>query len=105
MCGSSIGSVVSRNLVLQSNQRCYVMHGTHDVTLDSNVAFDTRGHCFMLEDHSEQRNQFLNNLAAVTRKVDVKIREQETDEFPSSFWISNPENSFVGNVAAGSEHR
>ena len=44
------GSVLSKNLVRESNQRCYVIHGTHNVTLSENVAFDTFGHCFMTEE-------------------------------------------------------
>ena len=99
-----MGSVVSKNLVRESNQRCYVIHGSHNVTLDSNVAYDTKGHCFVLEDSGEMDNLLSKNLAAVTRKVETKIRPEETDDVPSSFWLTNPMNSFVGNVAAGSEH-
>ena len=104
LSGSVEGSIVSKNVVRESNQRCYVIHGSHNVTLDSNVAYDTQGHCFLLEDSGEMDNTFRGNLAAVTRKVTTKIRDEETDEFPSSFWLTNPMNSFVGNVAAGSEH-
>ena len=104
MCGSAEGSIVSRNLVRESNQRCYVIHGTHNVTLDSNIAYDTFGHCFMLEDHAERDNILVDNLAAVTRKAVTVISSDETDDFCSSFWITNTENTFVGNVAAGSEH-
>jgi hypothetical protein len=58
----------------------------------------------MLEDHSERDNTLTNNLAAVAKKVITKIRPEETDDVPSSYWITNPENTFIGNVAAGSEH-
>ena len=81
-----------------------VIHGSHNVTLDSNVAYDTKGHCFLLEDSGEMDNVLTGNLAAVTRKVETKIRPEESDEVPSSFWLTNPLNTFVGNVAAGSEH-
>ena len=104
MCQSVAGSVVSKNVVRQSHQRCYVIHGTNDLTVDSNVAYDTFGHCFMLEDGGEMGNVLTGNLASVTRKVDTLIRPEETDNVPSSFWITNPMNSFIGNVAAGSEH-
>ena len=33
LCGSALGSIVSKNLVIESNQRCYVMHGSHNVTV------------------------------------------------------------------------
>lgn len=103
MSGSATNSVVSRNLVINSNQRCYVVHGTHDVLLDSNVCYDHFGHGFLLEDHSERNNVLQNNLVAVTKKVVTKISNDESDDFPASYWITNPENTFIGNVAAGSE--
>ena len=104
MSGSATGSLVSRNLVTNSFQRCYVVHGTHNVTFDSNVCYDHFGHGFLLEDHSERYNILRNNLVAVTKKVITKIRDEESDDFPASYWITNPENTFIGNVAAGSEH-
>ena len=51
------GSTVAKNVVWQSNQRCFVIHGTHNVTLSENVAYDTRGHCYMLEDGGEWDNK------------------------------------------------
>ena len=44
------GSTVAKNVIWKSNQRCFVVHGTHNLTLSENVAYDTRGHCYMLED-------------------------------------------------------
>ena len=44
------GSTLAKNVIWKSNQRCIVVHGTHNLTLSENVAYDTRGHCFMLED-------------------------------------------------------
>ena len=48
---------MAKNVVWQSNQRCFVIHGTHNVTLSENVAYDTRGHCYMLEDGGEWDNK------------------------------------------------
>ena len=45
MSESVFGSTVTKNLVRESNQRCYVVHGTHNLTLIENIAFDTFGHC------------------------------------------------------------
>ena len=69
-----------------------------------NVAYNTKGHCYILEDGSEQNNTLLNNLAVLQSPVDVRISENESDHLPSSFWLLNPQNTFVGNVAAGSSH-
>lgn len=59
----------------------------------------------MTEDGIEQGNQFMYNLGALTRKVSNKIPDNgdETDDEPSTFWMTNPANSWLGNVAAGSE--
>ena len=55
------------------------------------------------EDGGEWDNQFLYNLGAKTGKLPVDVpRAGETDSFPSTVWITNPHNHFIGNVAAGS---
>jgi hypothetical protein len=95
---------VSKNSIRLSNQRCVVVHGTHNLTVSQNVAFDTVGHCYVLEDGGELDNKFVSNLGATTRRTTRLIRPFETDNsIPSTFWISNPANTWGGNVAAGSE--
>ena len=47
------GTVVAQNVVRESNQRCIVVHGTHNATIYDNVAFGAKGHCIMLEDGGE----------------------------------------------------
>lgn len=37
MCGSSAGSVVSKNVIINSNQRCVFIHDTNDVSIEDNV--------------------------------------------------------------------
>ena len=105
MSGSQDKSVVARNTIRHSNQRCVVIHGTHNVTLEFNIAFDTFGHCFMLEDGIEQDNKFYYNLGLETKIMpdESLLSIAESDMFPATFWISNPLNYFLGNVAAGSE--
>jgi G8 domain len=108
-CDDVDGSVVSRNTIRQSNQRCVVVHGTNKLRIEENVAFDTKGHCYMTEDGMETNNEFIRNLGAQTG-IPAKIipnqgsNGDETDFEPATFWITNPTNSWVGNVAAGSEH-
>lgn len=78
-------------------------HSTHNVTLQENVAFDTFGHCFMLEDGGEWDNRFISNLGAVTKRPERAIRPQESDVVtPTTFWMTTMTNHFIGNVAAGS---
>ena len=67
------------------------------------MAYDTSGHCFMTEDGIEQGNKFLYNLGALTRAVVTRIPNngsngEETDNEPSTFWMTNPNNVWEGNV-------
>jgi len=54
-------------------------------------------------------NQFYHNIAVRTHKPARAIPNMGTngdesdDRFPSLFWITNPESTFVGNVASGSQ--
>ena len=90
-------------------QRCIVVHGTSNMTIDSNVAFQTAGHCFIVEEGSEVGNTFVRNLGIAQRPVTTVIPpsvpgkfDLHTDNQPSTFWLSNPFNNLIGNVAAGS---
>jgi hypothetical protein len=110
MCGDVTGSVVSKNLIRESNQRCIVVHRSHNLQIDGNVAYDTFGHCFMTEDGNEKGNTFTNNLGALTHNVpennvipDDGTNGEETDNDAATFWMTNPSNTWVGNVAAGSQ--
>lgn len=52
-----------------SEQRCIVVHGTNFVMVENNVAYDTRGHCFIAaEDGYETDNTFKDNLGARTKR-------------------------------------
>lgn len=108
-CDDVTGSIIRKNSIRQSNQRCVVVHGTNHLRIEENVAFDTKGHCYMTEDGIEIGNEFIRNLGAQTGVPERLIPESaafhngiETDNFPATYWITNPENLFVGNVAAGS---
>ena len=49
LCGNALGAVVAKNTICQSNQRCIVIHGTDNLLVTENIAYDTAGHCFMTE--------------------------------------------------------
>jgi hypothetical protein len=107
-CGDVDGSIVTKNTIRLSNQRCVVVHGTDNLQVVENVAFNTKGHCFMLEDGIETGNEFIRNLGAYTAIPKTIIPNLgangvETDNAPATFWITNPTNTWIGNVAAGSE--
>jgi len=102
MSGSVAGSVVRKNVVRESKQRCVVIHGSHDVLVEDNVSFDSYGHCYILEDGGEHDNTFRNNLGARTRGQGISIGS--TDNEASTIWITNPNNHFIDNVCAGSQN-
>lgn len=100
----SVGSTVCRgNSIINSNQRCVVLHASHNITVEGNVAFNNSGHCFITEEGGEMDNVFKNNLAILTSSVSIRISSEESDHQASGFWMSNPSNVLIGNVAAGSQ--
>ena len=109
------------------------VHGTNNLSIENNVTYNTVGHCFFLEDGIETGNQFVRNLAIQTKchptlecvpfnigpngealkfenrpaLLQASFHSGNTllpsDNTVSSFWITNPDNSFIDNVAAGSD--
>jgi len=87
-------SIVSKNTIRNSNNRCINIKGTHNVLVAENIAYNTLGHCFVLA--SGTGNVFDRNLGAVTTNSTL-------DTECSTFYIGHPSNTFTGNVAAGSK--
>jgi parallel beta-helix repeat protein len=107
-CGDSSGSVISKNTIRKSNQRCIVLNGSNNVHVEGNVAFDTTGHCFVLESGTEAGNAFVSNIGAYTHNAEhlmpqYGVSGKETDDQAVTFWSTNPSNLWQGNVAAGSQ--
>ncbi|HEX4056681.1 MAG TPA: G8 domain-containing protein, partial [Tepidisphaeraceae bacterium] len=130
LVGDGQGQYIENSSIHDSYSRCVTVHGTNDVRVENNVAFNTVGHCYFLEDGVETGNQFIHNLGMMTKchpdgkpcvptnlgpigtegktvfdpagqsAKDVLI---PSDNTASTFWITNPDNIFRDNVAAGSE--
>jgi len=90
MSDSVTGSSVRRNVIRQSNQRCVVLHGSNEIMVENNVAYDTHGHCYILEDGAEMENTFKDNLGAKTRNQKHSIGA--TDKKAATFWVTNTKN-------------
>jgi G8 domain len=101
MDGSAPDSYLKESAIHHSFNRCVTVHGTNELTIKDNVCFDHLGHGFFMEDGAERRNVFAGNLGLGTREVDDGLLP--TDENPATFWITNPDNTFRNNVAAGSD--
>lgn len=77
------------------------IHGSHNVDIINNVAYDHYGHCFFLEDGGEKGTYYEHNLGLTTRQGELT----ESDDEPSTFWITSPLTTMRNNAAAGSDNK
>ena len=103
MMGDAPGQYARSNSIWHSFSRCVTVHGTNDVTVASNVCYDHAGHGYFLEDGIEVRNTFSNNLGVLTRIPPEGKRLLASDATPATYWMTNPDNTWRDNVAAGSD--
>jgi len=125
--GDAQGQYIRNAAIHDTYSRCVTVHGTDNVRVENNVTFNNVGHCFFLEDGVETGNQFISNLGIMTKchptlpcvptnlhpgglppgSGEAGQRSEHvllpSDNTVSTFWITNPNNDFVGNVAAGSD--
>jgi cell migration-inducing and hyaluronan-binding protein len=120
--GDGQGQYIENSAIHDTYSRCVTVHGTNNLRIQNNVTYNTVGHCYFMEDAVETGNQFIHNLAMVTKchpdgkacnPTDAHHGSSEgqrakdilipSDNTASSFWITNPDNIYRDNVAAGSE--
>jgi cell migration-inducing and hyaluronan-binding protein len=123
LVGDAQGQYIQNSAIHDTFSRCVTVHGTHNARVENNVTFNNVGHCFFLEDAIETGNQFVHNLGIMTKchptlpcdptnlapgrpvsngqsSKDVLL---PSDNTASTFWITNPDNIYRDNVAAGSD--
>jgi len=131
LVGEGKGQYIRNAAIHDTYNRCVTVHGTNNLQVENNVTYNTVGHCFFMEDGIEHGNQFVHNLGIQTKchtskpcdptnlapfgteadgknfklagqdsKKDVLI---PSDNTVSTFWITNPDNTYRDNVAAGSD--
>ncbi len=129
LVGDAKGQYIRNAGIHDTFNRCVTVHGTNNLQVENNVTYNNVGHCFFLEDGIETGNQFVRNLAIQTKchtskpcdptnlapfgatagtnfnttgqdSKDVLI---PSDNTVSTFWITNPDNIYRDNVAAGSD--
>ena len=123
LAGDGQGQYIRNSAIHDTYNRCVTVHGTNNVRVENNVTFNTVGHCFFLEDGIETGNQFVRNLGIQTKchptmacePTNLVLAHQSTDgqksehillpsdNTVSTFWITNPDNIYRDNVAAGSD--
>lgn len=111
LAGDREGDYARGNSIHHSYHRAIVTHGTSNVLVENNVAFDVWSHTFVpSEDGSERGNRFLGNLGILTRRLalaDYTFPESaggasfQSEGRPGVFWMRNPDHVLVGNHAAG----
>ena len=97
------GQYIANSSIHHSFNKGLTVHGTSHTSVTDTVVFDTIGHGYFLEDGSETGNLFQGNIAFgqhMASKEEAIIASDILNV--SSFWITNPNNDFVGNVAGGS---
>ena len=123
LIGEGQGQYIRNASIHDTYSRCVTVHGTNNLEVANNVTFNTVGHCFFLEDGIETGNRFVRNLGIMTKchptlpceptnLTDAARGSQgqqsahvliPSDNTVSTFWITNPSNDYIGNVAAGSD--
>jgi hypothetical protein len=125
LVGDAKGQYIKNASIHDTYNRCVTVHGTNFLRIENNVTYNTVGHCFFLEDGIETGNQYVRNLGIQTKchptnpcvptnlaadgegprqngqaSKDVLI---PSDNTVATFWITNPNNHYIDNVAAGSD--
>jgi len=100
MIGALHQSYVKGLSVHQGNNRAFTIHGNSHLRIIDNVAFDVLGHTLFIEDAAETKNYIAGNLIMMTKR---SMSLLNTDQTPACFWITNPDNQFINNRAAGSD--
>jgi len=130
LVGDAKGQYIRNSAIHDTYNRCVTVHGTNFLQVENNVTYNTVGHCFFLEDGIEHGNEYIRNLAIQTKchtskpcdptnlapfgsssdGLNFKTTGQDSkdvlipsDNTVSSFWITNPDNTYRDNVAAGSD--
>nr|XP_039261251.1 fibrocystin-L-like [Styela clava] len=85
----------------QSFNRAVTIHGTHNLLVEQNVAYNVMGGNYFVEDGIETNNIIQYNLAVFTRASSSLLNDDVT---PAAFWITNPNNIVRHNHAAGGTH-
>ncbi len=103
------GQYLKDSAVHRSFNRAVTIHGTESTLVDNNFCYDHLGHGIFLEDGSERFNVITRNVVLGSMRPLAGEEVLQTDNAfntiqnrsPSSFWITNPNNTFTDNIAAG----
>src|SRR6202163_4587097 len=129
LIGDAQGQYIKNSAIHDTYSRCVTVHGTNYLNVENNVTYNNIGHGFFLDDAVEHGNQFVHNLGILTKchpdapcvatnlapfgaeggkNFDTAGQNAKdilipSDNTASTFWITNPDNIYRDNVAAGSD--
>lgn len=111
LAGDVSGQFIKNCAIHHSFNRVVTVHGSNNAVVEGNVGYDHIGHGYFLENASEMGNYFIRNLGILTRapqpgeEVELHdlVVENGVKKLPATFWMTNPGNHWIGNVAAGAE--
>lgn len=103
------GQYFKDSVVHRSFNRAITIHGTESTLVENNFCYDHIGHGLFLEDGSERFNIIRRNVVLGTKRPAPGEEILDTDNqfdtvqnrSPASYWITNPNNILIDNVAAG----
>lgn len=109
LAGDANGDYFKNSSIHEGYNRAVTVHGTQNVNVSDNTVYEITGHAIFLEDAAEWGNVFDGNLVMSVRRPAANValigsdRGQHGDRLrgPSAYWITNPNNTFTNNVAAG----
>jgi len=100
MIGNVHNSYVKGNSVHSGFNRAVTLHGSNFLRIEENVIYNVKGHNIFIEDAVERNNYIYKNLIMRTKRSWSGLN---TDQTPAGIWITNPDNIFIDNHAAGSD--
>ena len=121
--GDVTGQYIKNSAIHDTYNRCVTIHATDNLLVENNVTYNTVGHCFFMEDAVETGNIVVKNLGIQTKchptlpcqptGLFLPIQNEDgqkadhillpSDNTAATFWITNPDNIYRDNVAAGSD--
>ena len=78
--------------------RAITAHACHNLNIKRNVAYNSMGHQYFVEDGIETGNTYTENVGLIAHRAFSLLN---TDQTPAVFWITNPNNNFIRNRAVG----
>ncbi|OWF48084.1 Fibrocystin-L [Mizuhopecten yessoensis] len=101
MTGDMSKSYVRGCGIYDTFNRAINIRDTHNLLVERNVIYNVNGAAIYLEDGTETGNLFQYNLGVLVKGSSQLLND---DISAATFWITNPNNTFRHNVAAGGTH-